>query len=77
MKRISFNMADECAQLLKSACALKGINMGEWIYECVREDFVKRAFEDQQIQQLVLGGTYAPGSKAYSLKESILASQTK
>ena len=68
-------MADECAQLLKSACALKGVNQGEWIYMCVH--FTKLAFEDQQIQQLVLGGTYAPGSKAYSLKESILASQTK
>jgi|TARA_R100000084_G_scaffold93056_1_gene46879 hypothetical protein len=64
-------MADECAQLLKSVCALKGKNMGEWIYQCVREDFVERAFEDPQIQQLVLSGTYPPGSKAYSLKESI------
>ena len=48
--------------------------MGEHIYSCVREDFVKRAFEDQQVQQLVLSGTYPPGSKAYSLKESILES---
>lgn len=70
-------MADECAQLLKSVCALKGKNMGEWIYQCVREDFVKRAYEDPQVQQLVLSGTYQPGSKAYSLKESILASQTE
>jgi|TARA_Y100000289_G_scaffold52774_1_gene54420 hypothetical protein len=69
-------MADECAQLLKSVCALKGVNMGEWIYQCVREDFVKRAFEDQQVQQLVLAGTYQPGSKAYSLKESILEANT-
>jgi len=65
-------MADECHALLKSVCALKGENMGEWIYRCVREDFVKRAFEDQQVQQIVLAGTYQPGSKAYSLKESIL-----
>ena len=70
-------MADECAQLLKSVCALKGINQSEWIYQCVREDFVKRAFEDPQVQQLVLTGTYQPGSKAYRLKESILESQTK
>jgi len=45
--------------------------MGEWIYACVHEDFVKRAFEDQQVQQVVLAGTYQPGSNAYSLKESI------
>tara|TARA_R100001443_G_scaffold85535_1_gene92234 strand:- start:255 stop:467 length:213 start_codon:yes stop_codon:yes gene_type:complete len=70
-------MHDECASLLKSVCALKGENMGEWIYQCVREDFVKRAFEDQQVQQIVLAGTYQPGSKAYSLKESILESQTQ
>tara|TARA_B100000073_G_C23671881_1_gene548974 strand:+ start:838 stop:1053 length:216 start_codon:yes stop_codon:yes gene_type:complete len=65
-------MSDECAQLLKTVCALKGKNMGEWIYECVREDFHKRAFEDQQIQQIVLAGTYPHGTKAYSLKEEIL-----
>ena len=71
LKRINFTMQDECHALLKSVCALKGINMGEWIYACVREDFVKRAFEDHQVQQMVLAGTYQPGSKAYSLKESI------
>jgi len=72
LKRINFSMADECHALLKSVCALKGQNMGEWIYQCVREDFVKRAFEDPQVQQMVLAGTYQPGSKAYSLKEAIL-----
>tara|TARA_R100001443_G_C3341140_1_gene174500 strand:+ start:843 stop:1166 length:324 start_codon:yes stop_codon:yes gene_type:complete len=71
LKRINFSMSDECAQLLKSVCALKGINQGEWIYECVRADFHKRAFEDKQIQQIVLAGTYQPGSNAYSLKKSI------
>jgi hypothetical protein len=65
-------MADECAQLLKSVCALKGINQNDWIYMCVSEHFTKLAFEDPQIQQLVLSGTYPPGSKAYSLKERIL-----
>ena len=70
-------MADECHALLKSVCALKGENMGEWIYQCVREDFVKRAFEDQQVQQIVLAGTYHPGSKAYSLKEAIQEANSK
>ncbi len=70
-------MADECHALLKSVCALKGKNMGEWIYQCVHEDFVKRAFEDKQVQQIVLAGTYQLGSKAYSLKESILKAQTE
>jgi len=63
--------------MLKSVCALKGKNMNEWIHQCVREDFVKRAFEDQQVQQIVLAGTYQPGSNAYHLKESILALQTE
>ena len=71
MKRVNFNMPDECHALLKSVCALKGINMGEHVYECVREDFVKRAYEDNQVQQIVLAGTYQPGSNAYRLKESI------
>ena len=70
-------MHDECASLLKSVCALKGKNMGEYIYQCVREDFVKRAFEDQQVQQIVLAGTYQPGSNAYSLKEAILEANTE
>ena len=64
-------MPDECHAILKSVCALKGINMGEYIYECVRTDFNKRFYEDHQIQQLVIAGTYEPGSNAYRLKESI------
>ncbi len=71
LKRVNFSMPDECHALLKSVCALKGINMGDWIYQCVHDDFVKRAFEDQQVRQMVLSGTYQPGSKAYSLKELI------
>ena len=65
-------MHDECHALLKSVCALKGVNMQDWIYQCVHEDFLKRALEDQQVQQMVLAGTYQPGSQAYSLKEAIL-----
>ena len=71
LKRLSFSMADECAYLLKSVCALKGISMDTWIYNCVREDFVKRAYEDNQVQQIVLAGTYQPGTNAYRLKKSI------
>jgi len=71
LKRINFSMSDECAQLLKSVCALKGKNQGEWIYECVKKDFNKLAFEDKQVQQLVLSGTYPKGSRAYALKEQI------
>ena len=77
MKRINFSMPDECAQLLKSVCALKGKNQGEWIDECVRKDFNKLAFEDIQVQQLVLSGTYPKGSRAYALKQSILESANK
>ena len=70
-------MPDECHALLKSVCALKGINMGEYIYECVRTDFNKRFYEDHQIQQLVIAGTYKPGSNAYRLKESISEANSK
>ena len=68
-------MPDECHALLKSVCALKGINMGEHIYNCVHDDFLKRAFEDHQIQQIVLAGTYQPGTNAYHLREQILREQ--
>tara|TARA_R100001463_G_scaffold30097_1_gene68514 strand:- start:436 stop:603 length:168 start_codon:yes stop_codon:yes gene_type:complete len=51
--------------------------MGEHIYACVHADFVKKAFEDQQVQQMVLAGTYQPGSNAYSLKESIQEANSK
>tara|TARA_B100001057_G_C22574024_1_gene842306 strand:- start:73 stop:297 length:225 start_codon:yes stop_codon:yes gene_type:complete len=64
-------MPDQCHSLLKSVCALKGKNMGDYVYECVRADFNKQALEDKQVQQIVLAGTYQPGSNAYSLKESI------
>ena len=64
-------MPDECHALLKSVCALKGVNMQEHIYGCVHEDFVKRAYEDNQVRQIVLAGTYQPGTNAYRLKESI------
>jgi len=70
-------MPDECHALLKSVCALKGVNMQDWIYECVHEDFVKRALEDQQVQQMVLAGTYQPGSNAYCLKEEIKEANSK
>tara|TARA_R100001463_G_scaffold92310_1_gene147064 strand:- start:457 stop:669 length:213 start_codon:yes stop_codon:yes gene_type:complete len=70
-------MPDECHAILKSVCALKGKNMGDYIYNCVHEVFAKRALEDHQIQQIVLAGTYQPGSNAYHLKESILALQTE
>lgn len=71
MKRVNFSIPDQCHTLLKSVCALRGVNMGEYVYECVRADFNKQAFEDKQVQQIVLAGTYQPGSNAYRLKESI------
>jgi len=72
LKRVNFNMPEECHALLKSVCALKGKNMGEYIYECVIADFNKQFYEDKQVQQLVLAGTYPPGTKAYHLQESII-----
>ena len=71
MKRVNFNMPEECHALLKSVLALKGKNMGEYIYECVVADFNKRFYEDKQVQQLVIAGTHQPGTNAYRLKESI------
>ena len=71
LKRINFSMPESCHALLKSVCALKGINLQDHIYQCVAEDLHKRAFEDKQTQQIVLAGTFPSDSKAYALQERI------
>ena len=71
MKRINFNMAPECHALLKSVCALKGVSVSEYVYKVVREDFQQLVNSDNQVQQMLMNGTYPIGSKAYALKERI------
>jgi len=71
LKRINFNMASECHALLKSVCALKGVSVSEYVYKVVREDFQQLVNADNQVQQMLMNGTYPVGSNAYVLKEQI------
>jgi hypothetical protein len=71
MKRVNFNMAPECHSLLKSVCALKGITVSEYVYEVVKERFQEMVYSDNQVQQILMNGTYPVGSKAYVLQEQL------
>ena len=64
-------MAPECHALLKSVCALKGVTVSEYVYQVVRERFHEMVYSDNQVQQMLMNGTYPIGSKAYALQEEI------
>ena len=64
-------MAPECHSLLKSVCALKGITVSEYVYGVVVERFHELVYSDNQVQQMLMNGTYPVGSKAYVLQEQI------
>ncbi len=71
-KRVNFNMQEACHALLKSACALKGVTVSEYVYKMIQEDFAERVRTDNQIQTMFLSGTYPVGSNAYRLKELLI-----
>lgn len=64
-------MAPECHALLKSVCALKGVTVSEFVYQVIRERFQEMVLSDNQLQQMLINGTYPIGSKAYALQEQI------
>ena len=64
-------MHSECAALLKSVCALKGISVSDYCYQIIRADFEKQVFEDPRIRELFLSGSYSKGSNAQALKERV------
>ena len=72
-KRISFTMESECAALLKSICALKGISVSDHCYQLIRQDFQDDVRNNDQIRDLFLRGEYRPGSNAQALKEEVQA----
>ena len=77
MRRINFNMSDECASLLKGVCALKKTTISSYVHQMIRKDFRRMVFEDAQIRQMFLAGDYPPGSNAALLKEEYLAMECK
>lgn len=72
VKRVNFNMNEECHALLKSVCALKGVTVSEYVYELVAVEFSRLVKEDIQVQTMFLAGTYREGSNAYILKQSLI-----
>lgn len=65
-------MNEECASLLKSVCALKGVSVSEHVYQCVFENFSKLVYEDNQVQQMFLAGDYREGGPASILKQNLI-----
>ena len=71
LKRINFSLEQDCHSLLRSACALKGITLNDYIYNCVNEVFHKDILKDNQLQQLLLAGEYPKGSRSYDLQQRV------
>jgi len=77
MKRVNFNMEEECHALMKAMCALRGESVSEYVNTSLLESFTKRVKEDEQVKQMFMNRDYRIGSKAYNLKQEILNSQTE
>lgn len=72
MKRVNFNMDEECHALMKAMCALRGESVSEYVNQCMLESFTKRIKEDEQVKQMFMSREYKTGSKAYNLKQQLL-----
>ena len=72
VKRVNFNMADECHSLLKSVCALKGVTVSEYVYNVIAEEFRRLIKSDEQVRNMFMSGTYKKGCRAYVLKQSLI-----
>jgi hypothetical protein len=72
VKRVNFNMNEECHALLKGVAALKGKPLGEYCYEIISESFYRLVREDKQVQSMFLAGDYKEGGNAYRLKELLI-----
>ena len=72
VKRVNFNMADECHALLKSVCALKGVTVSDYVYDLLSKEFENLVRTDPQVRQLFLSGNYPADSRAFLLKCKII-----
>ena len=68
VKRVNFNMDDQCHALLKGVCALKRISVSTYIYNIIVFEFKKLVWTDPQVRQMFLAGEYTHGSAPYLLK---------
>ena len=72
MKRVNFNMQDDCHALLKSTCALKGVTVSDYVYDLLSEKFEEMVRQDAQVRQMFLSGDYGEGCRAGRLKQKII-----
>ena len=77
MKRVNFNMEEECHALMKAMCALRGESVSEYVNTCLLESFIQRLNEDEQVKQMFMSREYKEGSKAYRLKAQLLQEAAK
>ena len=77
MKRVNFNMEEECHALMKAMCALRGESVSEYVNQCMLESFTKRIKEDEQVKQMFMSREYKEGTRAYRLKAQITEETAK
>ncbi len=77
VKRINFNMNDECHALLKSVCALKCVSLKDYVYGLVRKDFENLVMNDPQVYDIFMSQDYPTGSNAAALKLKVKTSMSK
>lgn len=76
IKRINFNMAPECARLLKSSCALLDISVSEFCYDAVAEKFRRLCKEDNRFLNILINEDLPEGSRAYLMRQQLLEERT-
>ena len=77
MKRVNFNMEEECHALMKAMCALRGESVSEYVNTCLLESFIQRLNEDEQVKQMFMSREYKEGTRAYRLKAQLLEENAK
>lgn len=76
MKRINFNMAPECARLLKSSCALLDISVSEFCYSAVAEKFRQLCKEDERILNILINEELPVNSRAFLMRQQLIDEST-
>lgn len=71
IKRVNFNMEDECHALLKGACALQGVTVSDFIYDLIATKFEELVASDTRIHAMFMRGTYPEGSRCIKLRKRI------
>ena len=76
LKRINFNMAPECARLLKSSCALLDVSVSEFCYSAVAEKFRQLCKKDERFLNILINENLPEGSRASLMRQQLLEDRT-